>query len=80
MNNAAIENFIKKVRLAQNAKAKDLRLTLEEAQDLIASIAMINNHTDKLSEVVTKLDDISKSLSQPQSTGKASGGVNGGTF
>lgn len=82
-NNAAIENFIKKVRLAQTAKSKDIRITIEEAQDLVASIALINNQSDILLELVEKLNAImaeSKKANQVMRQGSTSDGIDGGGF
>ena len=51
----AIKNFITKVRLARSSNAKDLRLTMEEAQDLVSWIAMINANQESI-ETIQKLN------------------------
>jgi translation initiation factor 2B subunit (eIF-2B alpha/beta/delta family) len=81
-NNAALENFIKKYRLAVTNKSKDIRLTVEEAGDLVASIAMINLHDEKLLNVHSKLDTILKALTtvSSQQAKPSDDGVDGGSF
>lgn len=81
-NNAAIENFIKRYRLAVSNKSKDIRLTVEEAADLVASIALINLHDEKLLVIHEKLDNIVKSMSKVQvsTESKDSSDLDGGKF
>ena len=74
---SAIDFFIKKVKLAQNSNAKDLRLTLEEAQDLVCAIATINSNQELIQDLNKKLDDIYKKVSMNITQ---TSGINGGVF
>ena len=79
--NAAIENFIKKYRLAISSKAKDIRITTEEAGDLVASIALMKSSNEALKElqrVVTQMHtDLAEKISN---SGGSSGSIDGGGF
>lgn len=83
-NNAAIENLIKKYRLAITSKSKDLRFTTEEVGDIVAAIATLNSNTQILEQLHVKLDVVAKSIGnigktvQTQST--TNDGVDGGSF
>jgi len=77
-NNATIENFIKKVRLAETTKSKDLRLTIEEARDLVASIALINTGGDAVEQLSKKMDKIIKKIDERPVT--LSPHIDGGGF
>ena len=79
-NNAAIENFIKKVRLAQTTKSKDFRLSLEEAIELVNSIALINNQEEHLKGLETKIDGLIRLLKAKPIQEPQTGGINGGEF
>lgn len=78
-NNAAIENFIKKVRLAQTTKSKDIRITIEEAIDLVASIALINTNNDVIADISKQMKSVLKKLND-NTTSNISPHVDGGGF
>ena len=65
MNNSSItiENFLKKYRSAVAAKSKEIRLSTEEATDVIAAFVMISDDNKILH---TKLDKIVELLSKNQ--------------
>lgn len=76
-NAAIIEEFIKKYRLAQTSKSKDFRITIEEAGDLVAWIAMINSNQSKMDNMTKKLDliaELLKKLPEPESAPIMNGG------
>jgi predicted DNA-binding transcriptional regulator YafY len=79
-NSGAIENFIKKYRLAQNTKSKDFRLTIEEAGDLIAGIALLNNQSELLKELLEKTEEILKESKKVKVEVPRSDGIDGGSF
>lgn len=72
-----IESFIRKYRTAQSAKAKELRITFEEATDLIAAFALINNGKENINQ---KLDNILKSLTELKSQDSEDTYLDGGKF
>ena len=65
-NPAIIEEFIKKYRLAQTSKSKDIRITVEEAGELVAWIAMINSNQNKLDVIEKKLNLIIELQNKPK--------------
>lgn len=77
--NAAIENFIKKYRLALNSKAKDIRITTEEAGDLIASIALIKSDREGIEQLEKALNYLAEQI-RVSSTPTSDGVMDGGTF
>ena len=79
-NPAAIDNFIKKYRLAMSSKAKDFRITVEEAGELVACIALINTNQGDLKNLEKKLDLLIKQATTVQQTPMPSGHMDGGTF
>lgn len=60
MTSFSIKNFIDKVRLANSSKSKDLRLTIEEANDLVSWIAMIQINSESIELLHTKIDKLTK--------------------
>lgn len=81
MNNpAAIEAFIQKYRLATSSKAKDFRITVEEAGELVACIATINANQNNIQSIEKKLDALIKQISTVQQTPTQVGPLDGGTF
>lgn len=75
-NNAAIENFIKKYRIALKSQSKDIRITVEEAGDIVASIALINSGTesiDRLEKTINllkqEIQNNSQTVTQPNMDG-----------
>lgn len=80
-NNAALENFIKKYRLAVTNKSKDIRLTVEEAGELVASIALINLNDKNFSTIHEKLDTLAKAVITNKSNQKSdTPDLDGGSF
>ncbi len=80
MNNSAIENFIKKVRLAETTKSKDIRITIEEARDLVASIALVNSNDSGVNELHKKFDRLLKKLDEVQTQPNKTPHIDGGGF
>jgi hypothetical protein len=80
--NAAIESFIKKYRLALTSKAKDIRITTEEAGDLIASIALIKSDREALEQLKESIDALAKQTQAKiiTSTHDLQPGIDGGGF
>lgn len=80
--NAALENFITKYRLALTSKAKDIRITTEEAGDLVASIALIKSDREGINKLETAINNLASQI-QANSDGTlqdTNPGIDGGTF
>ena len=73
----SIERLVQRVSVADKAQQKDIRLSIQEARDLIAELAML---TSKLGKTIT---DIQKSLEEIKATSNSSSGpvsFDGGSF
>lgn len=57
MSTAALERFIKKYQTAKSYNSKEIRLTLQEAEEISAAIALALASTNSLSEKVIELQD-----------------------
>ena len=79
-NNATIENFIKKVRLAETTKSKDIRITIEEARDLVSSIALVGANDTGISELHKKFDRLIRRLDESQQQSNKPPHIDGGGF
>ena len=79
MNNASIESFLKKYRLAIANESKEIRLTLNEVGDIVASIAQLNLQNDQIAKLHTKVDNLTKLLVENNSN-TSSIGLDGGKF
>lgn len=70
-----IEGFVKKYRAAVAAKSKDIRISIEEAADIIGAFAVANtsNKSDQiLAQVLAELKNLKSS--------SGDGSMDGGTF
>lgn len=79
MSHTAIDNLIKKYRLALSSKAKDFRLTTEEAGELVACIALINTNQNNIQGIEIKIDTLIKQINAQQNQA-TSGPLDGGKF
>lgn len=61
-NISAIESFIKKYRAAIAAKSKDMRISIDEATDIIAAFATTNTSNTELSKTLKSIDAEIKNL------------------
>ena len=57
MDNSAIRQFIEKYKVAKNHNSKELRLTLNEAEQLNIELALLLSKELELSDRVIKLQD-----------------------
>lgn len=79
-NTATIETFIKKYRLALSNKSKDIRITIEEAGELVAWIAMINSNQETIQNIDAKITDILKMLQSAPIQQTSDDAMDGGLF
>ena len=78
INTEAIDLFLKRVQECQKVRAKEVRLTLQEAQDISISLSLLQNRNVGLLEQINQLQDQSiKHQSQP---GPIQVGMDGGGF
>jgi len=80
MTNSVIESFINKFKLAQSSKSKDIRITVEEAGDLINAIASINSDRSEIERLSKKIDALSSHVKNIPLVAPNNGGVDGGGF
>lgn len=71
MSTAALDAFVKKYQTARDYNSKDIRLTLNDAEELALAIAEILANVNRLSEKVIDLQD---KLLQDKSEINLSGG------
>ena len=57
MSTAALEVFIKKYQTARNYNSKEIRLTMQDAEELSAAIALMLANFNGLSAKVIELQD-----------------------
>lgn len=57
MSTAALEVFIKKYQTARNYNSKEIRLTMQDAEELSAAIALMLANVNGLSAKVIELQD-----------------------
>lgn len=57
MSTAALEKFVKKYQTAKSYNSKEIRMTLQEAEEISAAIALILANTNSLSERIIALQD-----------------------
>jgi hypothetical protein len=57
MSAATLEQFIKKYQTAKNYNSKEIRLTILEAEEITAAIAMLLTRSADLSAKVIELQD-----------------------
>jgi hypothetical protein len=57
MSTSALEVFIKKYQTARNYNSKEIRLTMQDAEELSTAIALALSNVNTLSEKVIKLQD-----------------------
>ena len=57
MSTAALESFIRKYQTARNYNSKEIRLTIQEAEELSTAIALSLASTNTLSSKVIELQD-----------------------
>lgn len=70
MSNAAITQFIEKYKIARNHNSKEIRLTIQEAEQLTISLASLLTRELDLSDKVIKLqEEISNGLEINQDGG-----------
>lgn len=69
MNVEPIQNFFKRVKAATAGRSKDMRLSMEEANDLVASIGEL---------LAAHVDEIQRPVAAPEITLSAK--IDGGKF
>jgi len=57
MSTAALESFIKKYQTARNYNSKEIRLTLQDAEELSTALALILVNINSLSAKIIQLQD-----------------------
>lgn len=57
MNNSVILQFLEKYKIAKNHNSKELRLTIQEAEQLTISLSMLLASELELSNKIIKLQD-----------------------
>jgi len=57
MSTAALEVFIKKYQTARNYNSKEIRLTMQDAEELSTAIALVLANVNGLSAKVIELQD-----------------------
>lgn len=57
MSTAALEKFVKKYQTAKSYNSKEIRMTLQEAEEISAAIALVLANTNSLSERIIALQD-----------------------
>lgn len=72
-----LEMFIKKYKNAIASRSKDIRLSIEEATDVLTAFATINTSNEDLSKVLLSLKNSIQSLQQDI---KSPGIMDGGKF
>ena len=72
MSTSALEQFIKKYQTAKNYNSKEMRLTIQEAEELSIAISLILSSTNNLQSKIIQLHE---QLSQGSSDITVSGGV-----
>ena len=78
MTNSPIESFIKKYRTCISNKNKDIRISIDEATDIIAAFAKINTSNEDLSLLIKSIrSDLSEIK---QSINSENSGFDGGHF
>jgi len=77
MTNSLIESFIKKYRSAVAAKSKDIRISIDEASDIIGAFATVNTSN---SEVISLLNQLIKEIQELKANPTPHTGLDGGSF
>ena len=57
MSTSALEGFVKKYQTARSYNSKEIRLTLQDAEELSTAIALVLANVNTLSERVIQLQD-----------------------
>lgn len=65
----AIDNLSKKVKQARNSKSKDIRISIEEAQDVLFEIAKSNYNLQEIKEKVDYIYQNIDSISEDNMDG-----------
>lgn len=55
MSRGSLDNFLERVRQAQRARSKNVNLTIEEAQELAATMAQLLSRENVLLEEIVEL-------------------------
>jgi len=55
MSTAPLETFIKKYQTARNYNSKEIRLTIQESEELSTAIALLLSKTNSLNEKIIEL-------------------------
>ena len=77
MSTSALEGFIKKYQTARSYNSKEIRLTLQDAEELSTAIALVLANVNTLSERVIQLQE---QLLQSSSITAQNLTVSGGKF
>jgi hypothetical protein len=57
MNPEAINNFLKRIQESSKARSQELRITMQEANEIAIAISLVLAKTNSLLEQVTQLQD-----------------------
>ena len=77
MSTSALEGFVKKYQTARSYNSKEIRLTLQDAEELSTAIALVLANVNTLSERLIQLQD---QLLQNNSLAARDLTVSGGRF
>lgn len=80
MADPVIENFIKKVKLANTSNSKEVRFPITELNDLVASIALLNASSAHQKFLEQKIDSLINTLKTSSTTQAEPPAINGGGF
>lgn len=72
LNNAPINAFADKVKMASRSKSRDIRLSIEEATELSAVLLQVLSMQNQL---LKQISDMSKSLQSPEPISMSGGKI-----
>jgi len=60
----SVERFIQRVRSAEKSQAKDIRLSIQEARDMVSDLALFST---KLAGTITEVNEMLKDIKESTS-------------
>jgi hypothetical protein len=77
-NLPSVERIIQRLVAAERAQQKEIKLTIQEARELTAELAIM---TSKLGKTIIEIHNtLSQLKDQPKTNGSTTGGLDGGSF